>query len=404
MNIKDIKLIKGMVKDKVNELISEWLILEDDIYLGAKHNHNWRCKCGNVFERRWDNIKVQNTTDCGCVEYNKQEERYKYEVEKTGEYEYIRSFRKGDRLPNGKVIKCSPYIQIKHKYCGSIYEVKAELFVNCKVRCSKCCGSYENSFAYHIEVELGEPLKKYWDFEKNIVNPYHISKGMNAKNSKGENTKVWIKCTEKEYHGSYEISCISFIYGSRCSSCNPRGNHKVHPLDSFGYKHFDKVLSWHPDNKISPFRVSPGSDKKYKFICPECGYEWNASIYGVSSGSWCPQCASSKGEQKISSWLRLNNIDFIPQKEFDGLLGLGGGNLSYDFYLPDYNLLIEYQGEQHETFIKGIHGEIDVFYRQQEHDRRKREYAYRNEYSLFEIWYYDFDNIEEMLNTYIDKF
>ena len=289
----NIKLKKGMTKEEVNELIGEWLTLEDEIYINAKHKHNWKCKCGNVFERIWGNIKHKNQINCGCIGYKQQEQRYKYEVEKDGEYEYIRSFRSGDRLPNGKIVKKQPYMQVKHKYCGCVYEVMVKDFINREQRCSKCCGSYENSFAYYIEKVLGESLEKYWDFEKNTVNPYHINR------SSGQ--KVWIKCTETDYHGSYEITCNHFVFGNRCPYCVSK---KVHPLDSFGYKYFDKAQSWHPDNKISPFKVSAnGGRKKIKFICPDCGHEWDSYLRHISRGSWCPQCASSKGEKEISKWL-----------------------------------------------------------------------------------------------------
>ena len=395
MSIKDIKLIKGIERNQVNDLIGEWLTLEDDIYLGAKYKHHWKCMCGNLFERQWHDIRFHAIIDCGCIKYKQQEERYKYEVEKTGEYEYIRSYRSGDRLPNGKIVGEKPYIQVKHKYCESVYEVNANSFINQYRRCAKCCG-YENSFAYYIEKVLGEPIEKYWDFNKNTVNPYHIRKKSNK--------KIWIKCTETDYHGSYEVRCADFTSGVRCGYCNPTGKKpKIHPLDSFGYKHFDKVMSWHPDNKISPFRVSPSCKKKCKFICPECGYIWSAKISNINNGTWCPVCNSSKGEKKINSWLRLNNIEFIPQKEFEGLIGLGGKNLSYDFYLPDYNLLMEYQGEQHERFVKGFHENKECFKKQQEHDKRKRDYARDNNIDLLEIWYWDFDNIEEILHKQINN-
>ena len=71
--------------------------------------------------------------------------------------------------------------------------------------------------------------------------------------------------------------------------------------------------------------------------------------------------------------------------------------MSYDFYLPDYNLLIECQGEQHERFIRGFHETEESFEKQLEHDRRKREYAKKNNIDLLEIWYYDMDSIEEIL-------
>ena len=89
---------------------------------------------------------------------------------------------------------------------------------------------------------------------------------------------------------------------------------------------------------------------------------------------------------------------YKPQKEYDGLLGLGNGNLSYDFYLPSYNLLIEYQGGQHEKYIKGFHKTKNDFIIQQEHDRRKKQYAEDNNIKLLPIWYWDFDNIEEILD------
>ena len=50
---------------------------------------------------------------------------------------------------------------------------------------------------------IGNDLcKKYWS-NKNNINPYSISFG--------SETKVWIKCQEKDYHNNYFISCYSFF-------------------------------------------------------------------------------------------------------------------------------------------------------------------------------------------------
>ncbi|MBC6695353.1 hypothetical protein H9L25_00980 [Terrisporobacter mayombei] len=123
---------------------------------------------------------------------------------------------------------------------------------------------------------------------------------------------------------------------------------------------------------------------------------WN----NFQRGQRCKICNSSKGERKIRDWLEINDMKFIPQKEFEGLVGLRGGNLSYDFYLPKYNLLIEYQGEFHDGTVSKQ--TKDEFLRQQEHDKRKVEYAYNHNIKLLEIWYWDFDNIEEILNKEIN--
>lgn len=132
-----------------------------------------------------------------------------------------------------------------------------------------------------------------------------------------------------------------------------------------------------------------------------CGNIWEIKPNNFLSGNRrCPYCASSKGEKKIEEYLNKNNIPYESQKRYDDLLGLKNGSLSYDFYLPQYNTLIEYQGAQHSHSVIFFGGE-ESFKTQKEHDRRKREYAILHNINLLEIWYYDFNNIEDILNNYL---
>lgn len=105
-------------------------------------------------------------------------------------------------------------------------------------------------------------------------------------------------------------------------------------------------------------------------------------------------CRISKGEKHIAKFLEENNIKYESQKKYVGLTGINGGQLSYDFYLSDYNLLIEYQGEQHNKIVDWFVGEEGYKIRQ-EHDNRKRKYAIDNNIKLLEIWYNE--NIEQKL-------
>ena len=116
-------------------------------------------------------------------------------------------------------------------------------------------------------------------------------------------------------------------------------------------------------------------------------------------GSGCPICNQSKGEKRILKYLNENNIEYIYQMKYSDLRGINDGLLSYDFYLPTYNLLIEYQGEYHDHTVSN-QSDFD-FAIQQEHDKRKKEYAEKNNIQLLEIWYWDFDNIEKILDTII---
>jgi len=134
--------------------------------------------------------------------------------------------------------------------------------------------------------------------------------------------------------------------------------------------------------------------------CNICGYKWSSaanSIYYNKTG--CPKCNISHGERETARCLDSMNIPYDIQKKFDDLIGLGRGLLSYDFYIPKHNTLIEYQGEQHEKYLEGFHLCEADFLKQIEHDRLKRTYAESNKYNFLEIWYWDFDNIETILHN-----
>lgn len=161
-------------------------------------------------------------------------------------------------------------------------------------------------------------------------------------------------------------------------------------------------------NKIHGNTISLLSDfsgvlnKRIKCQCNRCGNIWSVATNHLLEGSGCPACNNSKGERYISNFLSVNNIDFISQKRFDDLHGVGEGYLSYDFYLPNLNILIEYQGEQHERPVKFSPLMTDEesnykFQIQQEHDKRKKNYALKNGFKLIEVWYYD--DLEKTLNN-----
>ena len=139
------------------------------------------------------------------------------------------------------------------------------------------------------------------------------------------------------------------------------------------------------------------SNTPLKYICKH-HKEFGVQYMALSNAykQHCPYCNVIKGENKIAHYLLKYNIEFISQKSYDDLRGIGGGRLSYDFYLPKFNLLIEYQGEQHDHPVNLFGGE-EQFIKQQEHDRRKREYALKHSMELLEIWYYDFAKLEEIL-------
>lgn len=134
-----------------------------------------------------------------------------------------------------------------------------------------------------------------------------------------------------------------------------------------------------------------------------CNTIWSIVPNAFLNHHGCPNCMKGKSrcENKIQEMLNDRKIIYEQQKRFNGLRGVKNGKLSYDFFIPKYNLLIEAQGEQHVTPKEHFGGEKQ-FERQQEHDKRKREYAKNNGYKLLEIWYYDYNNIDKILDKELE--
>ena len=148
-------------------------------------------------------------------------------------------------------------------------------------------------------------------------------------------------------------------------------------------------------------------DGGYSYItakCKICGTVWDAlARIFLIGGNHCPSCVNrSHGEVAISKWLDDHDIEYETTKTYEGLVGLGGRLLSYDFYLPLYNCLIEFQGIQHNEPVEMFGGEEQLA-KQLEHDERKRQYASVNNIHLIEIWYDEIDDVDAILDSCLSK-
>lgn len=87
-----------------------------------------------------------------------------------------------------------------------------------------------------------------------------------------------------------------------------------------------------------------------KWCCRcECGNHVDVDVSSLIRGhtSSCG-CLKSKGEVLIQKILEQNNIQYIKEKAFpDCRFQDTNGLARFDFYLLDYNIIIEYDGEQH---------------------------------------------------------
>ena len=139
----------------------------------------------------------------------------------------------------------------------------------------------------------------------------------------------------------------------------------------------------------------------------ECGNtDWYPFPKSVLKGGKCRLCCESKGSKRVREWLINNNIIFdVEYDKFNNLIGIGGRPLRFDFVIFEdttkqkINLLIEYDGEFH---FKKIY-EDDNFEILKHHDELKNGYCISNNIDLLRIPYWEFDNIESILEMSIIK-
>lgn len=208
---------------------------------------------------------------------------------------------------------------------------------------------YENTIAYYIEVELGLNIDEIWDWKKNNdlnINPYNLTYGSSK--------KIWIKCQNKKYHGSYEVTCKHFHNGSSCPYCfHIHG--KVHYFDSLGFLYHDiaKMIVEDSRNNLTymdTYLICPLSEKKYYYKCLKCGkhsdktVRLNLLVKNLTSCKFCSDGISIPNKFMANIFKQLNEefITELSSKEFSGK-----NYFKYDFYLPKYNMIVEVNGLQH---------------------------------------------------------
>ena len=108
----------------------------------------------------------------------------------------------------------------------------------------------------------------------------------------------------------------------------------------------------------------------------------------------CPVCDESEGEFITRKILQERNIKFI--QHYTGFKDCRYKNtLEFDFYLPELNTVIEYQGEQH--YIDSGWKEGKEFEEQQIRDEIKREYCKVNNIKEIEIPFWEKNNISKLI-------
>jgi len=263
-------------------------------------------------------------------------------------------------------------MKVRHNICGEVFLTRMDSFLSNGRQCMKCFGNKKLNIK-DIRIKC---------FQIHGVDYEVISDSF-------DNNKSHIKVKHRICSNTYDIIIHSLLnLKTKCAYCN--GN-KKQSLENIKERckrlHGEEYTILSDEIKNIDYKMS---------IKHSCGYIWNVKITNfINKKSGCPMCApKSKGEIIIRNFLESNKINFIIQKTFDDCKSIG--KLYFDFYLKDYNLCIEFDGEQHFKSVSLFGGEKSLK-SQIERDNIKNNYCYENKIKLIRIPYWNFNRIEDIL-------
>lgn len=268
----------------------------------------------------------------------------------------------------GKFTRSVDPITILHNECGREFDIEAGSFVNMGIVCRHCSD--------HVIQKTDDEFKQeVWDAvgdEYTTLEPYVRS-----------NLQVLMRHNKCGYvWGAWPMNFIKS--GHRCPKCSG--------LMRKTTEQFKAEVAEQVGDEYSVLGEYYNSGTHIEMKHNICGHVWGLDPNSfVRTRSRCPKCAWSTGETKVAEHLDSIGVHFINEQYFQDCRDKS--MLPFDFFLPDYNMLIEYDGIHHYKPVDLFGGE-DNLVTVQAHDYIKDVYAGANGMTLLRIPYTDFNNIE----------
>lgn len=334
-----------LIKDGIEEIIYVEKGKNKDIKVTLKSNGNSKVYQRTVFKK------------CKISSLFIDKYKYRYNVgdivsSKNSKYKILKQSRTEYNL------KC---YDIKCLNCGTISYNYKELELG-----KHSCGNCRNDFRLNIGTV----------YKTDKVDMTITDRFLDTVTTKS-GTRAWRKykytCNKCGYTDGVveELKLINYNRGCPCCCHNPQV--VVPEINSIKAK-----APWMMKLGVSEedsIKYTPCSNKKIEVTCPDCGRKKNISIDRINKYKSI-SCTCGDGfsypEKFMANTLIQLDVDFEPQltkKVFKWC-----EDYRYDFYLPDYNMIIETHGEQHyreSNFKRTLEEE-------QSNDRLKKELAFKN--------------------------
>ncbi len=204
------------------------------------------------------------------------------------------------------------------------------------------------------------------------------------------------------YHGPFKQRPSDHLSGKQCKLCSYELRATKQTLSTIEF--IDKSSIIHNNYYDYTDTVYLDSKTYIKIKCPIHGTFKQKPNHHMS-GHGCKLCNKSLGESKIEDILLQNNIQHIREFTFSTCRSnkTGRRQLPFDFFLPEYNACIEYDGIQHYK-PKEFFGGQKSYNSLCENDKIKTLFCETNKITLIRIPYWDFLNIHSILLEFTSNF
>ena len=272
----------------------------------------------------------------------------------------------------------SKKIDIVCDYCGENYKTQYALITNGrkiiqKDCCPNCTGKKSS------EVSWKRRAGKYIGLSKNACE----ENGYTLLTTIDEYTDV--KMDTQFICPMHDIQIMmleNIIHGHKCDRCSyeQRGEALRHDVKYI----IEQVESVNGNKLLNPDDYKDSTTRNLDILCA-CGNIFTTSLanytrYGVTTCYSC-SCKESTGEKIIREFLENHKINFEQEKRFDDCRDKKP--LPFDFYLPDHNLIVEFDGQHHYEDVTYSNHEITVV-----HDKIKNDYCQSHNITLLRIPYW----------------
>lgn len=349
----------GKRENLEGKVFTRWTVIKDT----GEQKVLCRCECGT---ERWvsrGNLRGGVSQSCGCLRKEEAHDRFTKDLKGMKFGRLLVLEEAGTR--NGRTwwkTQCE---------CGTIKVVSSNMLLTGKTLSCGCL-KREKTIERCTKPMIGKTFGRLTVLEK-----------MYAKKGKGAYYKCQCSC------GSIVIVQGAMLRSGNSKSCGCLAKDKAAEKCSRGMigRRFGKLTVI----KRAPNRKGHST----RWICQcDCGgiIETTRSSLLVGETLSCG-CIKSKGEWKVSNILTENNIVFEKQKTYDDLRNKNWGVLRYDFYVPEGNYLIEYDGQQHFHYTNLGWNDKEHYEKVKENDSIKDEYCRENGIPLIRIPYTQFDDL-----------